>query len=435
MLNASTGSVIKERLNSAPGFRVEPGTTYECWSSRTGDSPGTPTAYPMTGETYSREYIAYDSGSAYFKNVVHEVEIRQAKTVGFRGEFHLHDKTAPSHYVRWAWPLTAMNLHSTSLIPGHPSGGLAMPTINLNNLDGALAQAHRDMVPRVEDIAGGVNFVNFLLELKDVKQMFTLWKSSMGALKNLSAGILNLEYAWKPMINDLVAVSRGLANLQKYLDRWNRDARAGVIYTRHADITHMVWDDGSYSDSTTSAWTNPYLFDWKRRYLTSVGYSEEVRVIAHLAFKPKAIPSTGINKLMATFDAIGIGDPLSIIWEAIPFSFLVDYFLSVGKFLSQFDHDFYLAPIEYVDFGYSVKSDATYTFSNRYEYSSPTYGTEEVSAPEAFYRIKRYIRRRIGPPPLEGEATRSVNFGMLELKRPDFRQAFLMVNLLNVLRR
>jgi len=146
-------------------------------------------------------------------------------------------------------------------------------------------------------------------------------------------------------------------------------------------------------------------------------------------------PITGISKLTAYLDAIGFGDPLSIVWEAIPFSFLADYFISVGKFLSQFDHDFYVTPISFVDFAYSVKSIQRYTYAYQQAYVSPYRSTVNETTPDAYYVHKRYVRHRINPPSLSGELSTGVDLGLLEFRRPSFRQMFLMANLFNVLRR
>jgi hypothetical protein len=289
----------------------------------------------------------------------------------------------------------------------------------------------------MEDVTGGVNIVNFILELKDAKMMFSLWKKSYGVLKNLSAGVLNYSYAWRPFIQDLIQFHNGLTKMKTYVDRWNRDAKEGTIYTRHADLTAYVWTNDQSSSSTTTdsswgVWCNDHVK--KDTYIRS--YSEAVSVKAHLYFKPNKLDLSGLNKLAAYFDVAGLGDPLSIIWEAIPFSFLVDYFVSVGRFLSQFDHDFLITPITVVDFGYSVESDQVYHCTRNIQIKrSSTGAITTFSGTPAFYKRSVYERKRLGVPSFAGGISQKVDLGMLQVHWPTLRQMFLMANLANVLRK
>lgn len=432
-------STTRVRYNSAQEYTPINWPLYhEAWSSQ----PVYPTVvsgYPIArnyeDDNYSIESITSEDTNAYFKNCKHEVRIRSMAAVGEHRDLKLYTSHTPLNYYivnRYPSPVHALQ----SQLPGMVSESSVnqMPALVLNDLEGALGRAYKDMLPRIEDLTGGTNLINFCLELKDVKKMFSLWRSSYGVLKNLSAGILNVSYAWIPFINDLKDMHRGLSSLSKYLDRWNRDAKAGVIYTRHADITQQVWTDGSQDLSGSAAGgTTGDSYVLTNIYHRS--YSEEVRVIAHLAFKPRVVPDTGLRRLAAYFDAIGIGDPLSIVWEAIPFSFLADYFISVGRFLSQFDHDFFLTPVSIVDFGYSVKSSQTYRYAYERSYVSPYRSPVGFIQPESYYIVRKYDRMRLCPPPISGEQAEDVDLGLLEVHQPSLRQMFLMVNLFNVLRR
>jgi hypothetical protein len=61
-------------------------------------------------------------------------------------------------------------------------------------------------------------------------------------------------------------------------------------------------------------------------------------------------------KLKGVLDLIGLKANLSIIWEAIPFSFVVDWFVSVDDFLRQFDTNYLESVVTILDFCYSIKS-------------------------------------------------------------------------------
>lgn len=435
----STRSISLSRMNSHPKLRLLVAGArrlfrYQSPVSTTYDE------YPdPAGLSYSNESITYDVGAAFFKNVVHTSTVRSL------------EKADPGYWINQTFPATVSPNYSTIMIPawyyalsingvqGHPSNPtFNSVTIQLSDLEGALSRAHRNMLPRVEDITGGVNIVNFVLELKDIKMMFSLWKKSYGVLRNLSAGVLNYSYAWRPFISDLIKIHKGITQLDSYVTRWNKDAKAGTIWSRHADITADVWkNDQSYATSITDSSWGTFCNNHTYKNTNIRNYVEDVVVKAHLSFKPNHIDLAGINKLAMYFDMAGLGDPLSIVWEAIPFSFLVDYFLSVSKFVSQFDHDFFLTPITVVNFGYSVKTSQKYDFQRNSQVKRTSNGAiTSFIGPRAIYECKVYTRMRLGLPPLpQGGNPVDVDLGLLEFHWPSLRQAFLMVNLFNVLRR
>jgi len=230
MINSSSKgtSITRERTNSASGYYPLSDLTFDRKASNPPplhDYTGYPQTVDANGYAYSLERIAYDTGSAFFKNCVHDVVIRATADPSDRLEFILYTAHSPNNYYhQYKIPSFLYTLKSLTGVPGNPdSGGTAMPSIDLDGLDAALSRAYKSMLPRIEDITGGTNFINFCLELKDMKQMFSLWKKSFGVLKNLSAGILNVSYAWQPFISDLQQISRGILRLEDYLNRWNDD--------------------------------------------------------------------------------------------------------------------------------------------------------------------------------------------------------------------
>lgn len=394
--------------------------------------------YPdPTGLSYSYEMITDEMGSSFFKNVYH---IKTVRSLDGNMRYDINatfpGTTSPNYSTvrlpNWYYSL------GNNTVAGHPSNPTQNTvTIQLDDLNGSLSRAYYSMLPRMEDITGGVNFINFVLELRDIKMMFSLWKKSYGVLRNLSAGVLNYSYAWRPFISDLQKMHRGLTSMQEYVDRWNEDAKAGVVHTRHADITPYVWknDQSSSSSVTDSSW-GTFCNNHTVKGTVIRSYAEEVKIVAHLYYKPNHLDLSGLNKLAAYFDVAGLGDPLSIIWEAIPFSFLVDYFLSVGRFLSQFDHDFLTTPITVVDFGYSIKTNQKYTYQRDRQIKRTDNGviTTYPGTP-SYYKRSVYERKRLGVPPYEGGIPQKVDLGMLEIHMPTLRQMFLMANLANVIRR
>lgn len=234
--------------------------------------------------------------------------------------------------------------------------------------DDLMGHAIRTMVPRVEDLFDKFNLLNFLFEFKDMKQMFTLWSGKKGIRKNLSGAVLNAELGWKPFISDVERIYRGVLTLRDNIRRWNSDAKRGVIYTRHCNLAVPLEDLTSIKPSSTvtdqpahpsgSSIYNPNTGTYGQFYWwCDRTVKVETTMIAHMYFRPKPIRDIEIEDICALWvDALGIGDGASTIWNAVPFTFVVDWFWAFGEFLHQFDVDSVDVGFEVVDFGYSFKT-------------------------------------------------------------------------------
>jgi hypothetical protein len=78
-------------------------------------------------------------------------------------------------------------------------------------------------------------------------------------------------------------------------------------------------------------------------------------------------------KIRGFLDVIGVRLDPAIIWNAIPFSFLIDWVVDVSSFLRSFAIDNLGIKTEIIDFCHSVKSQLTAEYSLRfYHISDPT---------------------------------------------------------------
>jgi len=72
------------------------------------------------------------------------------------------------------------------------------------------------------------------------------------------------------------------------------------------------------------------------------------------------------NATTYTASRMGIVNPASVLWEVIPFSFVVDWFVNVGDFLSQWT-DFIGLDINYPWYGWTMVANSEYS----YHYNNP----------------------------------------------------------------
>jgi hypothetical protein len=103
-----------------------------------------------------------------------------------------------------------------------------------------------------------------------------------------------------------------------------------------------------------------------------------------------------VSKFKASLDALGIRLDPSIIWNAIPFTFIVDWFVSVSNFLEQFARDNIGTTIEIADFCSSVKAIVQYGHLMRhreYYLFRPVRLTAGASVQVASIQCSYYERR------------------------------------------
>jgi hypothetical protein len=124
---------------------------------------------------------------------------------------------------------------------------------------------------------------------------------------------LELQYGWKPLISDVAGACHALSDLQQ----GNNPYLARVKGIAGETIT------SSWRKTTTG--TPLYGFDVKESWKAFCKVS--------LYYKLR-------NPQLAAFASLGLTNPFELAWEKLKYSFVVDWFLPVGNWLSTLDADF-----------------------------------------------------------------------------------------------
>lgn len=404
------------------------------------------TTYDPPARLQRNEYIAYDRGhKVYFKNCVHVQDklvttghdsVRSQSYYGSPG-IPLTVTSTPAATLPWVFGTNVLTLPEASDVEERINGLLTKD--QLNDL---LAMGFRRMVPRIDQLTENFNALSFLYELKDIRDMFRLWSRNESLVRNLSSGVLNWNLGWRPFVADCERLIFKVMTLRDKIKQWNADAAKGVIYTRHANVTpsfHLVTgidsSNSSIDDRVVQSSTHDIYHPVSganlgpgRAYYEKADFTEW-KFITHLMFKPKALDLRFIeDHISLWYDALSLGETGSIIWNAIPFSFVVDYFWSIGDFLEQFEVEATTIGFDLVDFGYSLKKvktqHRTYWFGDDADVTKWALGSRGLVE-------KTYVRRRAHIPASVNDTEWS---SLWDLHLPSWHQAWIGVNLLNVLR-
>jgi hypothetical protein len=205
---------------------------------------------------------------------------------------------------------------------------------------------------------------------------------------------LTWAYAIRPLISELNQVVSAASKVDAYMQRWNEDADAAkwrtrrfnlrpyltqgltntleypeeTIYAEHIDTMSVGLLRPGWFDVQDCVWAFGYFQDLQPPLTTidvpiTLSYSDSVKdelvsAWSTLGYRPKRV---NMKYWSDTYKAQAFGafTAVSTAWELTRFSFLVDYIVSVGKYLEQFDPILDLLPTHDVRYGYSIKTKRT----------------------------------------------------------------------------
>lgn len=128
-------------------------------------------------------------------------------------------------------------------------------------------------------------------------------------IKDQPGNWLELQYGWKPLLQDVYGASLALSERNEVSD-WLATVKASA----------------SQSSTIISDFRTTGRLAWWLRSRT-----DQYRAFVRLDYHPSSFDYLHIPA------ALGMTNPLSVAWELVPFSFVVDWFSPVGDWLSALD--------------------------------------------------------------------------------------------------
>lgn len=127
----------------------------------------------------------------------------------------------------------------------------------------------------------------------------------------VASGWLELQYGWKPLMNDVFGAAEAIANANHRPPRFRASATASRTVVEVYETGGKVANTLPVTNTVTSQY--------------------DVKHVVY--FEPHA-------SMLSVPVALGLTNPLLVAWELVPYSFVVDWFFPLGNWISNLDATF-----------------------------------------------------------------------------------------------
>jgi len=253
-----------------------------------------------------------------------------------------------------------------------------------------------------------VSLANFVWELREIVGLIP--KLSKSILKSAANSYLTLEFGWLPLISDIQAMMHVLERVQARI-AWLKST-AGHHTQLGKTATNFVtppWNNGS------SVLTVMHTSGLRYRYVLS-DYQITFRAKGRLFHNMKDLDEAS-SLVAGLLGAFGFTNPTLIVWEAIPYSFVVDWLFNIQELIQRYGTLQDVASQWKIDrLCWSVKTSARVTV---YQQNISGSGTLYWESLRSSFLLEKYQRN----------AGLSVSSSILTLVSPTFKQQVLLAAL------
>lgn len=152
-----------------------------------------------------------------------------------------------------------------------------------------------------------------LLGIKRPGNLPRVMKKTRLAAKHVGQNWLEFQYGWKPLMSDMFGAVEHLAKRNN-----ESPTRFGCTVKSRKSSMGTIYKYSLQSTDCGSSVLNSANVKWEQSCFVRMDYRQKHADMAELA-------------------RTGATNPLEVAWELVPFSFVVDWFAPIGKFLSALD--------------------------------------------------------------------------------------------------
>jgi len=271
---------------------------------------------------------------------------------------------------------------------GLPGSELPDPTFN--------GTAFAAMKP---DLEQSMNLSVFLAELTDILSIKGILRRTRSLTRKIAEGHLTWSIGIKPLISDVKSLWDTLANHQQILEDFM--AKRGVEQVRHFTNGPITFSGKRDKTTLTACWK--LWSEW-------TGYYQDYATMRYTYDCPNI--DSYWDFLRAMRQMLGLRMSASVIWEKIPFSFVVDWIARVGDYFERHEGSAY--PVTVVVTDYVCTRKTVYQNSRKVQFCSNLYGLWDTThtilteSKSTYHRVRQH-------PDSEGAFINSGQYGLNQL--------------------
>lgn len=245
---------------------------------------------------------------------------------------------------------------------------ISFPSIDLNTYG---AQA----IDRFSPLKPGSGSGQFFGELHDLPRLPLRNFKRLAFFKGLGSEYLNYEFGWKPFLKDLQDMYHAYQNLNTRMKQIVRDN--GLPVRRSGKLFYDV--DNSNTEFAVDYSVYPQPQAWNADIVGTTGKSAlTTKSTTCIWFKGRMryyLPFDTSNEwpLNAKLALFGLNPTPSLLYELMPWSWLIDWFSNLGEVISNLSSNGIADLI--IDYGYCMRhtknvTTATFRYPSRFLYNS-----------------------------------------------------------------
>lgn len=295
------------------------------------------------------------------------------------GQFHLENTIVvhPLPVIYPPWTQTDRTVYNGPLLPCAPPQMSFPPFANSNGE--TLDQLGATAISRCSPSNNSADLTVAVGELltEGIPKAIGSTLRTLGSMTNrqrrkaLGNEYLNLEFGWKPLVNDLKKFSRAIINAQSILDQYERNS--GKLVRRRYVFPQFTSGDTRVVLSDCSPWGNPLSngLNGPDVNMGKVIRSHTVTVDRWFsgAFTYYVPPADGLRNDIARIviqarKLLGLSLTPDSLWNLAPWSWAIDWFFNVGDVLKNWTD--WAIDNQVLAYGYMMEhsiAEYTYTFS------------------------------------------------------------------------
>jgi hypothetical protein len=288
-------------------------------------------------------------------------------------------------------------------------GGFIPPPVDLNFFN---YRATSSIFPKIK---ADLSLLNSVYELKDMKSIASTIRNMFNVMRLIkirnvaqtlrrqlqagSDGYLQAQFNLLPLLSDIAGVFQAIHRTKDRIDellRYAQTNRVGHWSTTFDEYPNVNDTSDAYYPLAQPAEMSGAFVQYTAAYLSRQVINEPSTFHAEMNYRYYLSSYEVRNaELLGLLDALGVNANPRIIWNAIPWSFVVDWVLGVGRYLEDNGTTLNLDPLIHVrDYMWSIKRKRTIYVQRNAVSINPSSGakTATIAMPatiETAYRRNR----------------------------------------------